>query len=123
VILDVDDRCPIILDCEEGFIDYDGCPDVILVFERDSSTPTEKHLEIIDDLAQEIETRKRVKRLRIDGHFAAGEAEAIAIERSQAVRDRLIARRVPATMLETAAAAAPPSSSGFVSFFALECAQ
>ncbi len=122
-ILDVDDRCPIILDCEEEFIDYDGCPDVILVFERDSAALTGKQLEIIEELAQELTTRKKVERLRIDGQFAAGETEAVAIRRAEAVRQRLVADGIPAGMLEISAAAAPAGSEGFVSFFALACTQ
>jgi outer membrane protein OmpA-like peptidoglycan-associated protein len=122
VILDEDDRCPIVLDCEEGFIDFDGCPDVILVFESHSSQLDARGLELVDELAEELDTRGKVKTLRIDGHFAAGEEPDLAAQRSTAVRDRLVARGIPAVMLQTREGGAPDGSSGYVSFFAVECA-
>ena len=121
IILDEDDRCPIVLDCEEGFIDMDGCPDVILVFESHSSQLAAKELELVDELAEELEARSKVKKLRIDGHFSADEEAALAAQRSAAVRDRLVARGVPAATLQTQESRAPSGSSGYVSFFALEC--
>ncbi len=99
-ILDVDDRCPIILDCDEEFVDFDGCPDVVLSFAPGSATLTDEHGELVDELAVELEGRKRVKRLRVDGYSAADEAELLAGERAQAVVDRLVARGIAATMLE-----------------------
>ncbi|MBL4635854.1 MAG: hypothetical protein JKY56_18485 [Kofleriaceae bacterium] len=120
-ILDVEDRCPIVLDCEGGISDFDGCPDVFLVFERNGTALTKKHLEIIDELAEEIMTRKMVKRLRIDGYFATDEAAALAAQRSELVRERLIALGVASVMLTMRAADVPDGASGFVSFFALEC--
>ena len=92
---------------------------MILVFRRDSAALEDKHVEILGELL----TRERVERLRIVGHWGAGEAEHLGAERSQTVRDGLVSRAVPTAMLETGAGAAAPGQDGFVSFLALECAR
>ena len=104
LILDVEDRCPLFQECDPGFQDYDGCPDpdVRVFFPEGAQEPDEQALTRIQNLARELTAWNdvnRVKSVRLHSYIAAGESPDLAEIRAAIVRDLLIDRGVPQTMV------------------------
>ena len=72
------DRCPILLDCEQGFhMDNDGCPDPAIGFDGKTGRITPKSAALLKELVAEIAGLKgRLTHLRLVGYAGLTKAHS-----------------------------------------------
>lgn len=122
-IPDIPDRCPILLDCDDGFhIDSDGCPDPVITLERKSLVPTAASARLLAELVQEIAGLKgRLQHLRLVGYVAPGGSEAEGLRLAREVLQWLVKRGVPATILEAVGRRASRGTDVYVALDVVSC--
>lgn len=117
-IPDVDDRCYVIPGC--GLQDDDGCPDVVIEFEKGESKLNSRARKLVGEVVMDMGIRKEVALLALIGTTVPGEPAQMGMARSNAVVALLIKRGVKASRLEARSdnkpAAAPPHV-----YFDLQC--
>jgi len=121
VIVDSVDRCMWISGCADGFfVDEDGCPDVEVLFAPRVATLDAAAFSLLDAIADELIHDAVVALLRITGTSTAAEPP-IAVQRAAAVRNGLMARGVPASMLMVAGTTIAEGMPTTVTFDAISC--
>jgi outer membrane protein OmpA-like peptidoglycan-associated protein len=121
-VADDTDQCPEQAEDPDGFEDSDGCPEqqaeaprlvprtVVgerIVFEKSRAAIDPRSLPLLDRLANELKSRTGLTRVRIEGHTDSDGTDEVNLTlsraRANAVRSALIARGVPAALLEVEA--------------------
>jgi outer membrane protein OmpA-like peptidoglycan-associated protein len=78
-------------------------------------------MNLIEELAAELEATPTLRVLRLDGHAGAAETEDLARERAQIVRGHLIDSGVRADLLEITGRVDTAADASYVTFEAIDC--
>ena len=122
-VLDVADRCPTLAEVLNGFEDSDGCPDSPtgpvrvddlartititdkIYFDTGKATIQARSFALIDAIAALLDTRKDIKRLRIEGHTDNVGSAALNLrlssERAASVAKYLVDKGIAADRFES----------------------
>lgn len=122
-VLDVADRCPLLAEVKNGFKDDDGCPDSpegpvrvddlnrqititdLIYFDTGKATIQPRSFALLDAIAMLLDTRKDIKRLRIEGHTdnvgSAALNKRLSGERAASVAAYLVGKGIAQGRLET----------------------
>jgi hypothetical protein len=123
VILDLDDRCPWLpTDCEQPFLDKEGCPDLIVTFEQGGSTLTEEAQKAIEGVAAELARSKLIEEVEVMGYDNAQDgSRTLALARANAVILALTEAGANSERLIASAGRTPGEDPAYAAFFVVKC--